>query len=185
MVFAFVVCLLTYVVSILCRPRQGLIYAALFALTALGCLILQAAVTLPAPFNQWLYGMPAVFMGLALVMGPKRLDAQVLWLVVFSVLALGAGATAGLFQLVLATSIFLFCTTAPSPDTPLARQAGAAAMGVYLAHPLFLSILTRATPLPEGSLSMAIAACLGALALTLALTSIQSTRQRIKASIRS
>ena len=161
--FAFASCLLVYGAGMLKNHLPDSLRAALFSALAMGFLLLQGATDLPNPFSQWLYAMPAVCMGLALLSGPARLGPQVLCLTLFSAMALGLGATAGLFQLVLAVSLVLFCTSAPSPDTPLARQAGAAAMGVYLAHPLIMSVLTRTTSVQDHSLELAVLSCLGAL----------------------
>jgi hypothetical protein len=175
--FAFAACLLVYASGAVTGSGGNPLVCALFAVLALGSLLVQEALNAPAPFNQWLYGMPAVFMGLALVSGPRHLGAQVMFITGFSALALVFGATAGLFQLVLAVSLFLFCTTAPSPETALARQAGAAAMGVYLAHPLILSVLSRTTSLQEHSLEIAIIGCLGALIFTALVINRQALRQ--------
>lgn len=168
--FAFGVCLLVYfLLGSRSQPLKGPIPSLGFAAAALGFILVQQQITLPDPFKQWIYGMPAVCLALALLSGPAGTVPRAYYMTAFGIIALMAGAIEGLLQLMLAVGLFLLCTGFPRPETPLARQAGAAALGVYLVHPLVLAVLTRTSSLPPQSVAMAVLACLFSLVLILAL----------------
>lgn len=161
--FAFVICVFAYpIMRAATAPLRGVLLAA-----GIGFLLLQQEQSLPVPLTQWLYGMPAVCLGLGLALGNRPLPRQVLLLGGFVACALVLGATTGLGQLILAATAFILCLALPMPSTAISRLAGTASLGVYLVHPIVLSVLERATPIPPHSLSAALLGCTGALAISL------------------
>lgn len=171
--FAFAACLAVYPVIPLIQNSHGFALPLVLGAAALGIILLQQHLDMPAPLSQWSYSLPAVFMGLILALRHIDFGLRVLFLAAFIATALLMGATFGLLQLGLAVGVFLLCTEFPTPNTALSQQAGAAAMGVYLAHPLVLSVLTRTTTLPDHSTALAVVACAGALGVTLCLSTAQ------------
>ena len=164
--FALVVCLAAYPAM---RHGSGPLSAALTA-AGLAFLLAQQGLTLPIPFAQWLYGMPAVCLGLALAIDKGRVVQQALLLCCFVTGALITGATTGLAQLSMAAVVFVLCTNLHLPATSISRLSGTAALGVYLAHPLVLSILKRTTTIVPTSLVMVLIGCGGALTISLGIT---------------
>lgn len=175
--FAFVACLLAYPAARLAHHTSVAILLAIVGVLALG---LSQTRGLPVPLAQWVYAGPAVFLGLALAMAGGRLWQMGLILFGFCGVALAAGWTSGLGQLALAGAAYILCLALPHSETPLSRRAGAAAMGVYLAHPLVLSVLVRTTSIPENSLGMALLVCLGALILSATIEALIASLQRPK-----
>lgn len=173
----------------------GLTLAGLGAL-ALGALALQsgpAGADLPVPLAQWLFGLPAVALGagVALARGwaggrdggrARAQAAAALWAAAVLGLAAWAGWTQGLEQLALALAALIFCLRLRLPGWAAgpraAGLAAAAALGVYLAHPLVASVLLRTTPLAHGSAGFALAVLAGALALALALVLVPGPARR-------
>ena len=163
--FAFATCVAIYPLARLAR-RTGPESLAL-AMAALGLIILmlRQGASLPIPFAQWLYALPAVCIGIALALVWGRLVFMSALLAGFIAAALMFGASVGLLQIALAGGALILCVLCPLPATPTATLAGALSLGVYLAHPLIQSLLRRCTPLSDNSLSTAILACLGGLAI--------------------
>ena len=118
-------------------------------------------------FAQWLYGLPAVCVGIALALVWGRVPAMLLILGGFIGAALLSGAFMGLMQIALAGGALILCILCPLPASRSAQLAGALSLGVYLAHPLVFSVLSRTTPIPEGSLAIAVLGCIGGLAIAL------------------
>ena len=165
--FAFVVSLLAYPLVQLARFDSLFLLPVLLTTIALFFLLIQQDRTFPIPLIQWLYGAPSICLGLALALAGLHFWISVLILCAFTGAALLTGAQAGLEQIIIATAAFILSTAWRLPQTPLSAWASKTALGVYLAHPLVLSILARTTSLdPEGS-STAILACLGALGIAL------------------
>ncbi|SNR72099.1 acyltransferase family protein [Puniceibacterium sediminis] len=183
--FAFVACLLVHPLIRLSAQataqgmaqdrhsaRADLLSAALAAL-ALGFLALRQGQVFPAPLAQWLYAMPPVCLGLAFMLTGNRPGRMAALLTGFFALALGAGWTSGCLQIALAAGVFALCIALPNrpgaqPGRPgaLHSRLGGAAMGIYLAHPMVLSILHRTTDIAPDSLTMAALGCLGAFAIS-------------------
>lgn len=164
--FAFLACLLVYPAMHLGHQTQrgpAIILLTGAALLALG---LAQGRGLPVPLAQWVYAGPAVCLGLAMALAEGRLWRIGLILFGFTGLALAIGWTAGLGQLALAGTALWLCLALPRPGTALSSRAAAAAMGIYLAHPLALSLLLRLTDLPEHSLILTLSTSLGALLLS-------------------
>lgn len=175
--FAFAACLLVHPLlrlgAVLPRRWGHGLPLALTAL-ALATLAVRQGLVLPTPFAQWLYAMPAVFLGLALALGDGRLRWLMAIVAVFVAAAMAGGWTSGLLQLVLAAGALVLCIALPRRESAWSQRAGSAALGVYLAHPLVLSVLGRTTGLAEGSMAMAGLACIGALILTVTLSQVSA-----------
>lgn len=122
---------------------------------------------LEAPLAQWVYVTPAVFLGLALALVSQQREAQLALTAGFIVTAWALGWTMGLMQLGLACAALIACGLIHLPRSRASDIAAASAMGVYLAHPLMIALLERATPLAKSSLLFALIA--GGLAWGLAL----------------
>ncbi|OED49396.1 hypothetical protein AB838_06890 [Rhodobacteraceae bacterium (ex Bugula neritina AB1)] len=167
--FAFATCLALYPLAHLAR-RTG---PESLVLMMLGCglavLLLRQEVSLPAPFAQWLYALPAVCVGIALALVWGRMHTMLLILTGFTCAALLSGAHQGLLQIVLAACGLILCLVWHLPASRGAQLAGTLSLGVYLAHPLVLSVLSRTTPLAPDSVTLALLGCLGGLCLALGL----------------
>ncbi|MDO5758912.1 MAG: acyltransferase [Rhodobacterales bacterium] len=174
--FALVVCVVAYPAV---RRASWPLSVALTA-TGLTFMLVQQGLTLPIPFAQWLYGMPAVCLGLALAIGKERIVQQVLLLCGFVTGALIMGATGGLAQLSMAAVAFILCCALPLHSTATSRLAGAAALDVYLAHPLVLSVLERTTTIVPNSLTMALLGCGGALMISLSIIRCKNVHRNVR-----
>jgi len=163
--FAFATCLAIYPLVRLKRYMGAESLALIMAGVGLAALILRQGSDLAIPFAQWLYGLPAVCVGIALALVWGRLAAMLLILVGFIGVAMLSGATIGLLQIGLAGGALILCILCPLPANRSAALAGTLSLGVYLAHPLVLSVLSRTTPVPQDSLAMAVLGCLGGLAI--------------------
>ncbi len=126
----------------------------------LDAVILQQGRAFPVPFAQWLFAGPAVCLGVALGLHQGRIVVQAMIWVVLVGVGLAAGWTAGVPQSGIAGGVFILCALCPTPSTPLSRWASDVAMGVYLVHPLCLSVLDRVTPLEEPTIAMTLAPCI-------------------------
>lgn len=164
--FAFATCLALYPLAQLARRSHPESLALLLAGAGVAILLVRQELSLPVPFAQWLYALPTVCAGCALALVWGRMPAMLGILGGFVIVALLSGAHTGLLQIVLAGSALILCVLCPLPATAFAQRAGTLSLGVYLAHPLILSVLTRTTRLPEGSLVLALLGCAGALVLT-------------------
>ena len=144
-------------------------------LTGLGLIALacRQGSGLPAPFAQWAYAAPAVCLGLVFAVTQGRAVTLILVIGIFTTIAMLAGWTDELVQLVLAALALLVCQMIRLPETALSRLSVAAAMGVYLCHPLVASVLERTSGLAPHSLGLAIATGAVALLLTLGIGSVQ------------
>lgn len=163
--FAFVVCAFIYPLVRLTHHISPKNLAVILASSGLAILWLQQGAILSMPFAQWVYALPSVAVGMALGLVWGRLMAMLLICGGFSIAALLSEAHMGLLQIVLAGGALILCTLCPLPATRHAQLAGSLSLGVYLAHPLILSVLGRITPLPHDSLSMALLGCAGGLAI--------------------
>ena len=84
----------------------------------------------------------------------------------------------GLFQLSIACAALLLCLGLPLPDTVFSRLCARLSMGVYLVHPLILSLLNRGLHLPEHSLSIGVAGVFASLIAALLLDQLGPARRR-------
>lgn len=163
--FAFVACLLIQPLAREMRSVATLPTILVLVLASAIILSLWQGQALPVPFAQWVYGLPAVCLGITLVMAGQN------WLrigVVLGGFTAGAwlfGATAGLEQLVIALVAYVLCIKIQLPETQMSQRIGALALGIYLSHPLVLSVLERTTSLGKGDTAFALLGCLGAFAI--------------------
>lgn len=183
--FAFVASLALHPLAQLPLPGGRGMVAGLCGLGALAALGLAQGAALPAPLAQWREVLPATCLGFGLALLAARpagrdhtgtrpdlaagLGAMTAAGAALGLAALTLGWTGGLLQLALALLALLVCLARPRPATWWSDRAARCALGVYLAHPLVMSVLERTTPLPQASLALALATALGALGLTLAL----------------
>ncbi|GIT93301.1 hypothetical protein JANAI61_37590 [Jannaschia sp. AI_61] len=160
--FAFVASLILPALS---RPRGAWGHALSLGLALAALVALERAQTngLAVPFAQWVYGAPAICLGLLIALSPARLAIPLTGGVLVTAQAMGW--TTGVPQLTVAAVAVLICLGRPSVGTPASHWAGSMAMGVYLGHPLVLSLLDRLGGIPRGSLEAGILGCIGALAL--------------------
>jgi peptidoglycan/LPS O-acetylase OafA/YrhL len=143
---------------------------ALLVVAALLALALWARYpALPVPAPQWLHAAPSVFLGLAIALCADRPLWQIGLSVIVCAVALGVGWTANILQLALAAFGLILCLNWRLPVTALSRWTAAMSLGVYLAHPLVLSVLQRTTEGHLDTASRSIVACLGALAVAAAM----------------
>jgi peptidoglycan/LPS O-acetylase OafA/YrhL len=142
------------------RPASPAFGSLVLAGLSLGCLAL-GSLDLPAPFAQWVFGMPAVFLALAFyrIDHPTNLFSLALWSVMIAV-AVGLGWTDGSLQLALTFAVVALVLSVNLPTSPTLRYFAGLSLGVYIIHPIIISVgLRLADPaLLEHSLSGAFAA---------------------------
>jgi surface polysaccharide O-acyltransferase-like enzyme len=159
--FAFAICLLIQPFARRICNVTTLPNLLIVVLVSVVILSLRQDQALPVPFAQWIYGLPAVCLGIALIMAGRD------WLRIGAVLGCftgGAcllGATSGLEQLTIALVFYILCIKAPLPQTQTSRHFNTVALGIYLSHPLVLSVLERATSLSKGDAGFALWGCAG------------------------
>ena len=182
--FAFVICVLIHPLSRLVAFNpygvSPMFLAGCFGGIGVAILIVQQGQDMPIPYAQWLYALPAVCLGLSLAIMIRK--PGYMWLILCGFVggAMVTGAASGLMQLVIAAAAFILCTTWRHSETRLSDKAGAVAMGVYLAHPLIFSLLTRSLDISFGSLSLAVLGCLGALAVSVVIMELDTITCRIR-----
>jgi peptidoglycan/LPS O-acetylase OafA/YrhL len=169
--FAFAASLWVYGLArlrqVLPVPVQAL--CAVLLLAALALLSLHQRGGLPVPVAQWVFAGPAVCLGsiFALLGTWTMQKAPAVALVVAGLVgaAMLLSGPGGVLQITIAGTVFALCTAYPRPATPVSRWAAEAAMGVYLVHPLVLSLADRAGIAQPGTVPMALAGIAGSLAL--------------------
>lgn len=159
--FAFVVSLLALPLVRLARHVPPYALPAVLILLAVGVLVLGDGRVFPIPVRQWLYALPSICLGLALAFSGLHFGRSVLVLGAFAATAFLAGISSGLAQILIAGVAFVLCTAWVLPPSRFSDLAGQSALGVYLAHPLVLSVLKRIMPLDPEGWAIATAACLG------------------------
>lgn len=173
--FAFVVAMFLALVrqKIGGIPKLFTILAAILigALCVCGCSILQSRFQPPTPLRQWILGVPAIVLGLAIgriTLLRKAQDRRNLY--VFTVLSTAASYIllallchslwsdyAGMFAMRYCISVAVLCSALHwqgSPD-PISKKLAPLSYGVYLIHPLvqvFLRELNIAVQRPVVSL---------------------------------
>ncbi len=174
--FAFAACLLVHPLARLAEPlgqtdhgaaRRDLLALGLMTAGLAGLALCQGQ-PLPTPLAQWVQGLPSICLGLAFAVAGGTSGRVSVILIVCVVLALAAGWTSGLLQITVAGTALVLCMALPRPPTGLSHRAGGAAMGIYLAHPMVLSVLERTTAIAPKSLVMAGLGCVGALGVSIA-----------------
>ncbi len=146
---------------------------ACLVVATLGALFLTQPTT--APLAQWVFALPPALAGLALALAGARRHAVMVGLLAVAGLGLLA-ARAGSEQLLVALILIQLCLMCPRPATALSTLAARLSLGVYLAHPLVLSVLDRTLALPAGSLIRALCAVILTGALAMAIDARRSAR---------
>lgn len=162
--FAFVACMLIYPLARnIHRPSTFHVVIGM-ALVLTGAVILSLCQdrSFSVPFAQWINGLPAVCLGLALAITGTSWQRNLAISALFTGAALTLGATHGLEQLVIALAAYIISTKLRLPSNGLSKHLGALALGIYLSHPLVLSLLERTTALHKGDTTFALLGCLGA-----------------------
>jgi len=145
------------------RRAVLLVILAVSTLFALG--LWEQFPTLPIPITQWLYALPAVLLGLAIAVCSERPLWQIAFSIAVCAVAFGLGWTSNLSQAALAAAGLIFCLNWRVPTSWLSRWMASVSLGVYLAHPLVLSILQRALGEHQGGVFLTLSACIGALVI--------------------
>jgi len=156
--FALVACLGIYPIAH-AVPKQHLMpLIGLLLALALVVHAIRQDQTYDVPLAQWAYVTPAIFLGLGLGLIASLLWAQIVVALGFVGIAWVMGWTDGLFQLGLACAALIACGLIRLPQTRASDLAAATALGVYLVHPLMISVLERTTSM-TASVSLAVFAC--------------------------
>lgn len=142
------------------RALSPAVASLMLAGLSMGCLALGSQ-GLPAPFAQWAFGMPAVFLALAFyrVDHPTNLFSLALWSIMIAA-AVALGWSAGSLQLALTFAVIAVVLSVNLPTSPTLNYFAGLSLGIYIIHPVIISVgLRLADPaLLEHSLSGAFAA---------------------------
>lgn len=140
--------------------------------SATAVLVMSQDRALDPPFAQWVYAIPAVFIGYAFYLLTASQKPALLSLLGFCYLYLTLsfldwpnGAT----QIVLAAGAFVACLAIRLPDHAVAKMMASLSLTVYLSHPMIIALLLRTTSIPANSLTMLAMAVIGSTAFALAL----------------
>lgn len=144
----------------------GLVAGAALVLAA------QAGPALPRPVAQWAFGLPAVLLGLGLVLVPGAAGRAGV-LVVAGALFAGAGWPQGAGLVLLAGAALWLCLLVRLPAGPVSAGAARLSLTVYLAHPALASLLQRTGLLPDRSVALALATLALALGVALLIDRLQ------------
>lgn len=127
-------------------PETFTIVSILTPLVSLACLSMNGDALPPPPLAQWLYVIPAALFGIALGLAGNS-TSKVLIVVSLAcatvVIALLLQWTYGLLQFVISTALATLLLRTFSQSTALSSALGRASLGIYLVHPLVISIVSR------------------------------------------
>lgn len=124
-----------------------------FAAVSLSLPILLPGNNFSPPLQQYLFALPAFFLGLAFAFETHSrwhwalMAAMSLGLLAFGLPGCG-------LQLIIAGWIVLLCFALPTQGTHASQFAAKLSLTVYLAHPLVLAITARALHLPSKGLTL-------------------------------
>jgi peptidoglycan/LPS O-acetylase OafA/YrhL len=152
------------------KGNSELAFASLVALAAVSVPASTLALNsdLTTPFAQWCYGLPAVFFAMAIhfanfdrvklfcVIGATALS----WLLVIAI----ADQMLGAVSLLLGVNLAVIVLAMPTTSGPWTQWAANVSMPVYLAHPIFLSLVHGKAGFENGTV-VAIAAIILSMAL--------------------
>ncbi|MFN4101139.1 MAG: acyltransferase family protein, partial [Pararhodobacter sp.] len=131
------------------HPRSVLAAAVILAALSL---ILHNREALPAPFAQWTFALPPFLLGLVMAQARSsgRVWAEPAFMVTVTGLAIAAGATEGLLQLLIAWPVLWVVWRMTLRGVWLAAL-GALSFGIYLIHPFFMLVLFKLSPALEAT----------------------------------
>lgn len=181
--FAFIACLAIYPVARRLMRSNPIAGLAIVCALALASQAFQSSQEFLTPFSQWFFVLPSAIFALAFATGQNA--GSTATPIVLAMLAAGGlvicstvfGWTTGLFQFGLATGVLGLCLLFPLQETALSRLAADVSLGIYLVHPLMISVLTRVTPLAPATMGLALAAMAGALMVVLVLRALKHWRK--------
>jgi peptidoglycan/LPS O-acetylase OafA/YrhL len=128
------------------QPRSTYIAIA-FATLAICLPIVTPSKDFTPPFEQYLFALPAFFLGLAFAFQANTRN-KVMIMIVLTCALFAFGKQGGELQLTIAGWTVLLCFALPMPTTKTSEFAAALSLTVYLAHPLVLALTARVLHLP-------------------------------------
>jgi peptidoglycan/LPS O-acetylase OafA/YrhL len=146
--FAFVlsIALFLFVWPHRSSPKAFAVFSALAPVVSLACLSIDGDALLPPPWAQWLYVIPPAMFGIVLALAgnsTSRLAIVAAQAIATVVIALLAGWTYGLLQFAISAALASLLLLNFSPSTALSSALGRASLGIYLVHPLVISVVSR------------------------------------------
>ena len=146
--FAFLCSVILYAIV---WPYRHLLSCFLFSVLAfvpisIFCFRIQSEYELVIPLAQWIYVLPSVVYGaiLALSVGSTfRLSLTAAAAIIVCITVFQSGWNFGLLQFVISAIIATSAIIVFRPSTRLSSALGKASLGVYLIHPLMLSVSAR------------------------------------------
>lgn len=158
--FAFIA---SVICSYLVTPFRALVALSswsgpMVALASLSVAVIIAQTTDPyntPPLAQYLAAFPALLSGFAFASLTTIRQKALLCAMITGVAAI-LGWTNGLLQLSVASAALLFCAAVPRKASLFSSLAASISLTVYLAHPLVLSVLERATGFQYGALNLGV-----------------------------
>lgn len=184
--FAFAICLMLWPLG---RWADRLTRAVrlhlcmLFMCLALMALAVWQTATLQAPVAQWVYALPAVFLGVSFVLSGATVLRMTAVAALFFCMALSANWTTGLLQLGVATCVLITCHMIKLRPSALSHFAARISLTLYLVHPAVGALALRAQIIPDNSTTMAVVVTLGSLVIVALWETIKSTAPPVKGPI--
>lgn len=173
--YAFIACIAMWPLARRFRSLQipGQIVCTVLGLSlSVAILMVIQGLNEDPPLSQWLYALPAVFIGyvFALLANARRpILSTSLALICLCCLVLFLDWPKGTTQLLLAGAAFVICLFLPLPDNANAGRMASLSLTLYLAHPMVIAVILRVTPIPAKSTAMTFAAVIGTMLFALVL----------------
>lgn len=179
--FAFACSLLAVAVARWCGGSRGAFVALAASFAPLTVLLTVASRESEGiyPLAQWLSVAPAAFLGVLAHLAGAAVRER-LMLAAVCLVAVVALAAAGLpgdgARLGIAALVVMACVGVELRSTAVSRALGAMSLGVYLVHPIFISIFLRLKAPPAASVELALAVALCSIALVIFLRQLPGAR---------
>ncbi len=145
--FAFVI---AWVLAFITRNGREMLNGwhiwGLFLLAQVGCYLLLTNYSFGRPFQQWLFVLPACFLGLMLYMAMgDRTRLLLVWVTtaIAYFLAHALGWEHGALQMLIAAALCVLALSVHMPAAPLTKLLADVSLGIYLVHPMIHAILYR------------------------------------------
>jgi len=125
-----------------------MIWIFISSVISLGVIWTVNTLSLPVPLAQWLSVLPAACLGL-ITTGKKQLFEP---LIIFSLVMAGLillGWSNSTWQLMVSSAVIAIAFSFSLPATEFFKSLSALSLGIYLMHPLIISILNYAIPLAD------------------------------------